>query len=291
MKKKTTKQPKSPGKAPIDPAAIKRALAEDAPKGDITTKATIGPGAVCTARLVAKEDIVLSGLDLFAAVFRAADGKMRVRKRFKDGDTAPKGAVVATVSGPARAALTGERVALNFLQHMCGVATLTRKFVKAVEGTGAVILDTRKTAPGFRDLDKYAVRCGGGANHRRGLSDMALIKENHIAVAGGIAEAVDRVRKTVGLKGFVEVEVESLAQLDEAIEAGADRVMLDNMTPAQVKKAVARAAGRVETEASGNMSLKNVGAYGRAGVDYISVGALTHSPPAADLSLLIDKIK
>lgn len=276
------------GKIPIDPRAIKRALFEDAPSGDITTTATVPANEKCTARLVAKQDFVLAGIDLFKAVFVAKDAGVKVIRHFSDGEQIAKGVLIATISGKARAILTAERVALNFLQRLSAVATLTHEFVKAVEGSGAIILDTRKTIPGYRDLDKYAVRCGGGQNHRRGLSDMALIKENHIAVAGGITNAMNRVRKKVGGRELVEVEVSDKAQIVEALEAKAGRIMLDNMTPAEVKKSVELIDGAAQTESSGNISLKNVGAYAKTGVDYISVGALTHSPPAVDVSLLID---
>lgn len=276
------------GKIPIDLRAIKRALFEDAPSGDITTTATVPADAGCEARLVAKQDFTLAGIDLFKAVFLAKDSGIKVVSRFIDGESVPKGAVIATISGKARAVLIAERVALNYLQRLSAVATLTRKFVKAVEGTGAVILDTRKTIPGYRDLDKYAVRCGGGQNHRHSLSDMALIKENHIAVAGGIKNAVSRVRKKVGSDAMIEVEAGSWTQIAQALEAGAGRIMLDNMKPAQVKKSVKLIEEGAQTESSGNISLKNVGAYAKTGVDYISVGALTHSPTAVDVSLLID---
>lgn len=276
------------GKAPIDPALIRRALAEDAPRGDVTSEATIPPGAVRRARLVAKEDMTPAGLDVFAAVFRAVDGNVKVRKRFRDGEHVPKGAVIAELSGNARAILKAERVALNFLQRLSGIATLTRKFVEAVEGTSAKILDTRKTTPGLRDLEKYAVRCGGGMNHRRDLSEMVLIKENHMAAAGGIAEAVAKARAKTGRQVMIEVETTNLSEVREAIAAGADRIMLDNMTPARVKKAVELIAGRARAEASGNIGLKNVRAYALTGVDYISVGAITHSPKTADVSLLLE---
>lgn len=287
MSKKQDK-PVNLGKIPIDNRAIKRALFEDAPSGDITTIATVPADAHCAARLVAKQDFILAGIDLFKAVFAAKDSRVKVIRHFTDGQSVPKGAVIADISGKARAILTAERVALNYLQRLSAVATLTSEFVKAVEGTGAVILDTRKTVPGYRSLDKYAVLCGGGQNHRRGLSDMALIKENHIAVAGGITNAVSRVRRKVGGKALIEVEVRNRAQIVEALEAGAGRIMLDNMTPAQVKKSVKLIGQAAQTESSGNISLKNVRAYAKTGVDYISIGALTHSPSAVDVSLLIN---
>ena len=279
-KKKTSK------KIPISDRLISEALAEDCPSGDVTTEATVPKDAQCTAKLVAKSRLIVCGLDLFAEVFKKLDPNIKIRRHVKDGQTAKKGDVVATITGQARAILTAERVALNFMQRLSGVATLTAKFVAKTKGSDCKILDTRKTTPLLRDLEKYAVRVGGGFNHRRDLSEMALIKENHIATAGGILAAVEATRRA-GQK-FVEVEVTNFRELTEALDAGADRLLLDNMTPAQIKKAVAKVAGRAETEASGNMNLKTVGAYAKTGVDYISVGALTHSVPAADLSLLIE---
>ena len=273
-------------KISISDRLIEQALAEDCPSGDVTTEATIPEDAQCTAKLVAKSRLIVCGLDLFAEVFKKLDPNIKIRRHIKDGQTAKKGDVIATITGSTRAILTAERVALNFMQRLSGVATLTAEFVTKTKGTNCKILDTRKTTPLLRDLEKYAVRVGGGKNHRRDLSEMALIKENHIAAAGGILAAVEATRKA-GQK-FVEVEVTNFRELTEALDAGADRLLLDNMTPAQIKKAVAKVADRAETEASGNMNLKTVGAYAKTGVDYISVGALTHSVPAADLSLLID---
>jgi len=280
-------QRKSIGRITIDRAAIEAALAEDAPRGDVTTEATIPPAARARARLVARQNLVLAGIDLFKAVFLIKDPGAKVVKKFRDGDSVPKGAVAATVSANARAALIAERVALNYLQRLSGVATLARQYVDAVEGTGATILDTRKTTPGWRDLEKYAVRCGGAQNHRRDLSEMALIKDNHIAAAGGITVAVRRVREKVGRRGFIEVEAATLADVREALAAGADRIMLDNMPPAMTRKAVFTVRGGAETEVSGNITLKNIKAYANTGADFISVGALTHSAPAADFSLII----
>ena len=273
-------------KIPISDRLISEALAEDCPWGDVTTEATVPKDAQCKAKLVAKSRLIVCGLDLFAEVFKKLDPNIKIRRHIKDGQTAKKGDVIATITGQARAILTAERVALNFMQRLSGVATLTAEFVRKTKGTNCKILDTRKTTPLLRDLEKYAVRVGGGKNHRRDLSEMALIKENHIATAGGILAAVEATRRA-GQK-FVEVEVTNFRELTEALDAGADRLLLDNMTPAQIKKAVAKVAGRAETEASGNMNLKTVGAYAKTGVDYISVGALTHSVPAADLSLLIE---
>lgn len=264
---------------------IEEALNEDATAFDVTTIATVPADARCRAKLIAKSRLVVCGLDIFIAVFKKLDPKAKIRRYIKDGDRAKKGDVIAEIFGSARAILTGERVALNFMQRLSGVATLTASFVDRTKATGSKILDTRKTTPLLRDLEKYAVKTGGGHNHRRDLSEMVLIKENHIAMAGGIAEAVAAVR-AAGQK-FVEVEVTNFIELEQALDAGANRVLLDNMTPAQVKKAVKLVAGRAETEASGNMNIKTVGAYAKTGVDYISVGALTHSPQAADLSLIV----
>jgi nicotinate-nucleotide pyrophosphorylase (carboxylating) len=285
----------SNGREPIPkfaPAAyrelIAKALLEDAPSGDITTTATVSADSVCTARLIAKESLTLAGIGVFEEAFRILDPGVKMRKFFADGQAVPKGSTVATLKGSARAILTAERVALNFLQRLSGVATLTRRFADAVEWTGCAILDTRKTTPLLRDLEKYAVRMGGGKNHRRDLSAMVLIKENHIAAGGGIIRAVDMVKKSLARGVFIEVEVRDMGELAQALQAGVDRVLLDNMTPAQVRACVKFAAGRVETEASGNMTSKNVRAYAKAGVDYISVGKLTHSAPASDFSLLIE---
>jgi nicotinate-nucleotide pyrophosphorylase (carboxylating) len=266
---------------------LRAALDEDAPRGDVTAEGAVPEKTRCRATLVAKQNMIVAGLPLFAAAFRQVDRRVKVKLSVEEGATVAKGSLMADVTGPARSVLTGERVALNFLQRLSGVATLTSRFVEAVAGSGCVILDTRKTTPLLRDLEKYAVRAGGGSNHRRDLSAMALIKENHIAAAGGIAAAVAGVRKRVGAAGFVEVEVTTFDEVRQALVAGADRLLLDNMSPAAVKKAVKIIGGRAESEASGNMTLSTVGRYASAGVGYISVGALTHSAPAADVSLLI----
>ena len=276
---------KKPKKKPFIDPLIKDALAEDCPAGDVTTEATVPEGTQCTGKLVAKARLVVCGLDLFTAIFHAVDSRIKVSHHMRDGQKTKKGDIIATINGPARGILTAERVALNFLQHLSGVATITAKFVAKTRGRKCKILDTRKTTPLLRDLEKYSVRVGGGENHRRDLSSMVLIKENHIATAGGILAAVEATRRA-GQK-FVEVEVTNFSELAEALDAGADRLLLDNMTPEQVKKAVKKVAGRAETEASGNMNLETVGAYVKTGVNYISVGALTHSTPAADLSLIV----
>ena len=275
-------------KAPLDRDAIGRALAEDAPSGDITTSLTVPEGATARAVLMAKQDLVAAGLDVFAEVFKMVDPSIRVRTKVKDGVAVRKAEVMARIFGPAGAILRAERVALNYLIRMCSVATLAASYVAAVKGTKATILDTRKTTPGLRDLEKYSVRAGGAMSHRRDLSAMVLIKENHIAVAGGVEQALAMARKGVGKKGFIEIEVTSLSQLQEAIGAGADMVLLDNMTPAMMKKAVLVNQGRVWLEASGNMTLQRAAQAAGAGVDFISVGALTHSAPAVDLSLLVE---
>jgi len=220
--------------------------------------------------------------------FAQLDARVQITPLVADGDSVPAGRTIATIAGPGRALLSGERVALNFLQRMSGIATLTRRFVDAVRGTSAVILDTRKTAPGLRLFDKWAVRLGGGQNHRFGLYDMALIKDNHIAAAGGITEAVKRVRKGDGRKRAIEVEVCTLAELREAVALNVDRILLDNMTPDEMAEAVRLAAGRVPLEASGNVTPENVAAVAATGVDYISVGMLTHSVRALDVSLTVD---
>jgi len=278
---------KIPARAPVDRDSIRRALAEDTPKGDITTRLTVPQNATARANLVAKQALTVAGMDVFKAVFAQVAPSIRVGLKIRDGARANKGEVMAQVTGPANAVLTAERVALNFLIHACSVATLTASFVEAVRGTGAVILDTRKTTPGLRDLEKYAVLCGGGANHRRDLSAMVLIKENHIAMAGGVAKAVAMARKGAPRR-FVEIEVENLDQLEEALAAGADMALLDNMSPAMMEKAVRQNKGRALLEASGNMKIKRVARVARTGVDFISVGALTHSAPAVDLSLLVE---
>jgi nicotinate-nucleotide pyrophosphorylase (carboxylating) len=264
---------------------IGTALAEDIGDGDVTTDATIPESAPYEGDLIAKAEGVVAGLEVAQRVFAHLDPRIHWTSLIKDGETVRAGQTLARVWGPGRALLTGERVALNLLQRMSGIATLTRRYVEAVEGTGAVILDTRKTAPGLRALDKWAVRLGGGQNHRNGLYDMALIKDNHIAAVGSLGEAVRRVRAANGPRLLVEVEVTNLKQLREALDQPVDRIMLDNMTLDQMRKAVKIAAGRVPLEASGNVNLNRVGAIARTGVDYISCGALTHSVRALDISL------
>ncbi len=264
---------------------VELALAEDVGDGDVTTEALVPPGLRCRAQLLLEEPGVVCGVDAAAAVFRTLDADVTVEAVVEDGAvvSAPP-AVVAEIEGPAQAVLTGERTALNLFARLCGIATLTRRYVDLVEGTGATILDTRKTTPGLRALEKYAVRCGGGSNHRAGLYDAVLVKENHLRVAGGIAAAVAILRERAD--GFaLEVEAESLAQVDEALAAGVERILLDNMTPDEVARAVAHVAGRAQLEASGGVSLATVRAYAETGVDFISVGALTHGARSLHVSL------
>jgi nicotinate-nucleotide pyrophosphorylase (carboxylating) len=267
---------------------IERALAEDIGDGDVTTLCALPPDAVQRGRLVAKEAGVIAGLEVTRWVFSLLDERVKCLAHVAEGDWVQAGTVIGEVAGPARALLSGERVALNFLQRMSGIATLTRRFVDAVRGTSTVILDTRKTVPGLRVLDKWAVRLGGGQNHRSGLYDMVLIKDNHIAAVGNIAEAVARVRACDERGRAIEVEVKELTELRQALELSVDRIMLDNMSLATMREAVRIAAGRVPLEASGNVSLENVAEVAATGVDYISVGKLTHSVRALDISLDFD---
>ena len=273
----------------VDQAEIDRiirgALAEDIGDGDVTTDHTIAANSRLTGRFLAKETGVVAGIGVARRAFELLDPRVEFRVFIGDGQLVKRGQILAEVAGPGRAILTGERVALNFLQRMSGIATLARRYVNAVAGTRAVILDTRKTAPGLRLFDKWAVRLGGAANHRTGLYDMALIKDNHIAAVGSITEAVHRVRAGDPRGRPIEVEVTNLAQLAEALELPIDRILLDNMTPAMMAEAVRMSAGRVPLEASGGVNLKLVRTIAETGVDFISVGALTHSVNALDISL------
>lgn len=264
---------------------IEEALIEDVGTGDITTLSTIPASKTITGRFLAKESGVLCGMDVAKAVFDAVDPAVILTAKKKDGDAFEKGDVLAEISGPARSILTGERVSLNLMQHLSGIATRTRAAVDEIAGTGAKIADTRKTTPGLRVLEKYAVRCGGGSNHRFNLADGVLIKDNHIAAAGSIKNAVAMARENIPHTLKIEVEIETFEELSEALEAGADIIMLDNMTTDDMKKAVAIVAGRAVTEASGNMGDKNLREVAECGVDLISIGALTHSVRAADISL------
>jgi nicotinate-nucleotide pyrophosphorylase (carboxylating) len=259
------------------------ALAEDVGEGDVTTEATIDADALGEAELVLKEPGVVCGLDVAEAVFRALDAELRFERLVEDGTLVGSATAVARVSGPLRAILTGERTALNFLGRLSGIATLTRRYVDAVAGTGAAILDTRKTTPGLRVLEKHAVAVGGGRNHRLGLDDGVLVKDNHLRAAGSIREVVDRLRAATHLP--VEVECDTLEQVSEALAAGADALLLDNMRVDELRAAVSLARGRARLEASGGVSLDNVRAVAETGVDEISVGALTHSARSLDVSL------
>ncbi|NMC71105.1 MAG: carboxylating nicotinate-nucleotide diphosphorylase [Myxococcales bacterium] len=270
--------------------AVDLALEEDVARGDLTGRLTVGEGTRARASALAKSALVVAGLEAFAAAFRRVDAAVVVEPLVADGATAQPGDVLARVAGPARSLLAAERVALNFLQRLSGVATLTRRYVEAVPpGCRTRILDTRKTTPGLRALERHAVRCGGGFNHRSDLAGGVLIKDNHIAACGGsVAEAVRRALAGAGPTQQVEVEVTTLEQLEEALAAGARAVLLDNMTPALVAEAARRAAGRATLEVSGGVRLEQVAEFARAGADYISVGALTHSAPAADISLELE---
>lgn len=263
---------------------IKRALEEDIGPGDVTTDTIVPPDASLRGRIVAKQDGVVAGLEIARQVMLTLNESVVFRPLVDDGSSVTRGTVLAHVEGSARALLTGERTALNFLGRMSGIATLTRKFVDAVKGTKAVILDTRKTAPGLRITDKLAVRLGGGQNHRTGLFDMVLIKDNHIDFAGSITAAVERVR-TSETKLEIEVETRSLDNVREALALGVERILLDNMSTDTMREAVAICAGRARLEASGNVTLDNVFEVAATGVDYISIGALTHSPAVFDVSL------
>jgi nicotinate-nucleotide pyrophosphorylase (carboxylating) len=262
---------------------VRTALAEDVGGGDRTTDGIVPADARCRASIHVEEDAVVCGLDVARAVFVALDGRMGFDAVVADGATVAAGADVATLDGAARAVLTGERTALNLLGRLTGIATLTRRYVDAVAGTGATILDTRKTTPGLRAFEKYAVRCGGGTNHRAGLDDAILVKENHLRLAGGIGPAVAALRNGTP----IEIEAETLAEVAEALEAGVDRILLDNMTPAEVGRAVELVGGRAVLEASGGITLANVREYAETDVDLISVGALTHSARSLHVSLEI----
>ncbi len=265
---------------------VDRALAEDLGRaGDRTSDAVIPAAAVAIGRIVARRAGRVAGLPMALAVFARLDARLEVRLHAADGDAVAAGTLLAEVRGPARPLLAGERVCLNLLGRLSGIATATRAFVDAVAGSRASIVDTRKTTPGLRALEKYAVRCGGGRNHRFGLDDAILIKDNHVVVAGGAGEAVRRARAASGHLVAVEVEITRIDQLEEVIEAGADVVMLDNFALAPLREAVELAAGRVPLEASGGVTLETVGAIAATGVDLISVGWITHSAPALDVAL------
>ena len=270
---------------------IRCALEEDLGSGDVTTRATVSPNAPGEAILIARESLILAGMTVFKQTFLEIDAKLAFAERYKDGDIVPEGSTVCRIKGRLAAILTGERTALNFLQRMSGIASLTRQYVDKTRGSQAKILDTRKTAPGLRWFDKYAVRTGGGHNHRFGLFDGILIKDNHIAAAGSISKAVSLAKEGSAHTLRVEVEVEDLSGVKEACEAGADIILLDNMTPAAMKEAVQLINGRALVEASGGIDLDTVEEIAGTGVDFISVGALTHSPAAADFSLEISRAR
>ena len=266
--------------------AVEAALLEDLGlTGDITTNATVSASANVTAVFAARVPGVISGLEAARETFRMLDASVSLKALVSDGDPVKAKAIVAEVSGNARAILTGERVALNFMGRMSGIATLTRRYVDAIAGTNAHIADTRKTTPGLRAFEKYAVRCGGGHNHRTGLFDAILIKDNHIVAAGGIKAAIEAARAHAGHMVKIEVEVDTLEQLSEVLAHKVDAVLLDNMTPDTLRKAVAMVAGRAITEASGGVNLETVRAIAQTGVDMISIGALTHSASVLDLGL------
>jgi nicotinate-nucleotide pyrophosphorylase (carboxylating) len=264
---------------------VSRVLAEDlGTGGDVTSNATIAADARLSASINCREAIIVAGIEIAAAFFRALDPEVRIDPLVSDGEPALAGAVLMRLKGDARAMLAAERSALNTLQHLSGIATLTRRYVDAIAGTGAKVLDTRKTVPGLRALDKYAARMGGAENHRMRLDDGILIKDNHVAVCGGVASAV-RAAKAAGTGLDVQVEVDRLDQIGPALDAGADRLLLDNMDPEALREAVALVAGRVPLEASGGVSLDTIRAIAETGVDYISVGRITQSAPAVDIGL------
>jgi len=276
---------------PFDHPAVARliatALEEDLGRGDVTTLATIPPNRTAQGKITAKADLTIAGLPLVGQILKAVDPAAGVRVLVAEGSAVKKGEVVVELWGNAVALLSAERTILNFLQHLSGVATLTRRFGAAVAGTACKIIDTRKTLPGFRLLDKYAVTQGGGTNHRLGLDDGVLIKDNHIAMCGGVGAAVGQARSRASALLRIEVECTTLAEVQEALDARADIILLDNMATSQISEAVRLVSGRALLEASGNMSLERVREVAETGVDFISVGALTHSAPATDLSMAL----
>jgi nicotinate-nucleotide pyrophosphorylase (carboxylating) len=280
----------APGRiAPPDPEAVARvvasALAEDLPLGDPTTDGLFGPETMATVSLLVKEPGVVAGLPLVAAVFAALDPAVVVAAAVADGDRVDSVPMeIARITGPTRAVLRGERTALNLLGRLSGIATLTARCVAALEGTGATLLDTRKTTPGLRNLEKYAVRCGGGTNHRVNLGEALLVKDNHLRLAGGIGPAVALLRKNAPPLRL-EIEAETLDDVREALDGGVTRIMFDNMSLDQMRAAVALVGGRAETEASGGITLDNLHAVGETGVDFVSLGALTHSARTLDVSM------
>ena len=273
----------SPAGDDVD-SVVRAALEEDAGRGDATSDGLFEPDARCVAVITLGESGVVCGLDIAARIFATLDAGVRVQAEARDGERREAGSALARIEGRARAVLTGERTALNLLGRLSGVATLTSRYVDAIAGTDAVLLDTRKTTPGLRALEKYAVRCGGGTNHRHGLDDGILVKDNHLLLAGGVQAAVERFR-SAGAGLPIEVECDTLDQVSEALEAGADRLLLDNMSLRQLREAVRLAGGRVPLEASGGITLDTVRAVAETGVDFVSVGALTRAARSLDVSL------
>ena len=264
---------------------IRMALQEDITSEDVSTNAVLRSAVKGTVDLIAKEDGIIAGLDVYARVFQILDEKTEISFNFKDGEAVKKGDLLGTVTGDIRVLLSGERVALNYLQRMSGIATYTKQVSKLLEGSKVTLLDTRKTTPNCRVFEKYAVRIGGGCNHRYNLSDGVLLKDNHIGAAGSVAKAVAMAKEYAPFVRKIEIEVETMEQVKEAVEAGADIIMLDNMTPEMMKEAVELIAGRAQTECSGNITKENIAKILETGVDFVSSGALTHSAPILDISM------
>ena len=264
---------------------IRMALQEDITSEDVSTNAVMRSAVKGTVDLIAKEDGIIAGLDVYARVFQILDEKTEISFNFKDGEAVKKGDLLGTVTGDIRVLLSGERVALNYLQRMSGIATYTKQVSKLLEGSKVTLLDTRKTTPNCRVFEKYAVRIGGGCNHRYNLSDGVLLKDNHIGAAGSVAKAVAMAKEYAPFVRKIEIEVETMEQVKEAVEAGADIIMLDNMTPEMMKEAVELIAGRAQTECSGNITEENIAKILETGVDFVSSGALTHSAPILDISM------
>lgn len=271
----------------LDPM-IQAALAEDVGAGDITTDSIIAPEMTCRGKIICKQDGVIAGLPVAERVFKLVDERLQFDAKTQDGEKVQEDQIVARLYGPARAMLKAERVALNYLQHLSGIASLTARYVKAVEGTKTTILDTRKTTPGMRSLEKYATRMGGARNHRMGLYDAVLIKDTHLALANGVSAALRAVRKAHP-EALIEVEVSNSQELEQALNDKAPRILLDNFAPGQVREAMQLIRGRAEVEISGGVLLTNARAYALAGADYISVGALTHSAVALDYSMKVTR--
>ena len=264
---------------------IRMALQEDITSEDVSTNAVMRSAVKGTVDLIAKEDGIIAGLDVYARVFQILDEKTEISFNFKDGEAVKKGDLLGTVTGDIRVLLSGERVALNYLQRMSGIATYTKQVSKLLEGSKVTLLDTRKTTPNCRVFEKYAVRIGGGCNHRYNLSDGVLLKDNHIGAAGSVAKAVAMAKEYAPFVRQIEIEGENMEQVKEAVEAGADIIMLDNMTPEMMKEAVELIAGRAQTECSGNITKENIAKILETGVDFVSSGALTHSAPILDISM------